>query len=383
MEIVSFNNGSDLDALEVDWNRLCDQEPQYVPALAQVRQRLRTGRSKVRLVVATEDSEVKAIACFLYQDTFKRFEVVARKLFDLPVREISLFGSCVPGQPDEDVIRKLFQVIIDEGEFDVISLGEIFIGSPLHKVATSIRGLVAWRVTRQNQRRWMVRLPDSFEAYLSSLGPETRRHASRYRRKVESEDHEYRVVTRAADIPDFLRDAELISRSTYQWKLGYRLKNDDGTRGRFARLAEEGALRGYLLYLHGKPSAFAWGELAHRKFLYQAIGYIPEHGKLSPGTVLYLWLMRDLIENTDCEVFDFGGGGQDGYKSRLATAGPECARMQMARLDRPYSLLLFTLDRTLSFIKNAMLGPVQAILGRSTLKRRLMSALRPFGVGSY
>ena len=54
-------------------------------------------------------------------------------------REASLFGSCMPGQPSEDVIRRLFQIIIDEADFDLISVGEIFIDTPLHNAIKSFR----------------------------------------------------------------------------------------------------------------------------------------------------------------------------------------------------------------------------------------------------
>jgi len=96
-----------------------------------------------------------------------------------------------------------------------------------------------------------------------------------------------------------------------------------------------------------------------------------------------MWLVQDLIENRTCEIFDFGSGGRDGYKSRLAAASLSCEQIQMAQIHRPYPLMIFVLDRTLNVVKTAILGPVETLLAHGAFKRRLKSMLRPFGVGSY
>jgi hypothetical protein len=72
-------------------------------------------------------------------------------------------------------------------------------------------------------------------------------------------------------------------------------------------------------FVENKPCAFGWGELAYKRFVFQQTGYDPDYRKLSPGTALMMRMIRDLIEHTDCEVFDFLWGGDEGYKSRLGT----------------------------------------------------------------
>jgi len=203
MEIVSLNNGFDLDGLEADWNRLCERELKYAPSFGRLRDQFRAVGAQYRLLAAVDNSEVKAIACFIYRDTIKRFAMASKTLLELSVKEVSLFGSCVPGQPDAEIIRKLFQIVIDAGGFDVIRVGEVLVDSPLYKVIRSLPSVIAWRTTRQKLQRWLIQMPGSFEEYLSSLGPETRRHAGRYRRKVESVDHEYKVITSPRTSPVF------------------------------------------------------------------------------------------------------------------------------------------------------------------------------------
>jgi hypothetical protein len=383
MQIASYNDCSELSAFAEAWDRLNEQELRFVPSFAELRHRLEAGR-KFRLLVASENSQVVAVACFIYHDSIKRFEIATRKLFDLPVKMVSLFGDNVAGRPDEDVIRKFFQIIIDAGGFDVIDIGEIFVDSPLFRVISSLRqGFVAWRIMRTQQPRWMIRLPGSFDEYLASLRPTVNMRISRDFRRYERADPEFRVTHRPEDVESFLRDAETVSRLTYQWHIDYKTCNDEATRARLTRLAQNGDLRAYVAYVGGKPCAFGFGELSHRTFGFRSTGYDPQHRNISPGTALMLQIIRDLIENTDCEVFDFWSGSESGYKSRLATLGLTCARMQVAQITRPYPLLIVTLDRTINFVKGSLVNLTDFVLGSGALRQWLRRMLRPFGVGSY
>ena len=145
------------------------------------------------------------------------------------------------------------------------------------------------------------------------------------------------------------------------------------------RLAKNGDLRCYLSYLKEKPVAFGWGELAHQRFYFRQTAFDPGYRKLSPGTALIVKIINDLIQNTDCRLFDFQHGGNDGYKSRLATIGISCADIQLASMYRPYSLLIAVLEQMLHSAKNLM----ALIVERGPLKGRLRAALRRSGVGTF
>jgi len=379
MEIVSYNNCAELDALAERWNYLGRQGLYFVPSFPELRNRLEASGCKFRLVVALDNSEITAIACFIYSNVNKNYEIATRKLFRLPVKVVELFGSCVLGEPSENVIRKIFHLIIEEGGFDLINIGHIFVDSPLYKAVTSLHNVIVWNVTRKKQLWWLIRLPSSFDEYISSLRKSARIRIARDYRRFEREAPEFRVLQLPEEVDIFLRDAEKISHQTYQWNLSYGLCNNESTRQRFIRLAKNGDLRCYITYLHGEPCAFGWGQLSHRKFLFRQTGYDPKHRKLSPGTALIMRMIRDLIENTDCEVFDFLWGGEDGYKSRFGTVHLSCASIQAAKIYKPYSVLIAALDQVLNLSKNLVglvveLGPVKA---------RLRSALRRYGVGTY
>ena len=380
MEIVTYNNCSELDALEDKWNYLSEQELKFVPSFAELKYQLEANGSKFWFLVAIEDSEIIAIACFIYGNAMKGYEIATRRLFRLPVKQVSLFFSCVLGQPSENVIRKFFQRIIELSDFDLIDLGEIFVDSPLYKAVTSFHDeIIAWRSVRKARLWWLIRLPGSFDEYIAALPKRTRTHFARDCRKFERAAPDFRVMRLPEEVDIFLRDAEKISRLTYQSRFGYGLSNDERTRQEFIRLAKSGTLRCYIVYLRSKPCVFGYGVLSHGKFLFYRTGYDPQYRRLSPGTALIMRMIRDLIENTNCKVFDFKWGSEDGYKSKFGTVSISCVAMQVAQSYKPYSLLIVVLDQMLNVSKRL----VGSIIEHRALKERLRSTLQRYGVGTF
>ena len=222
-------------------------------------------------------------------------------------------------------------------------------------------------------------MPGSFDEYIASLRESARAHIVRDCRRFERENPDFRVMQRPEEVEVFLRDAEKISRLTYQWKFGEGVHNDENTRQELMRFAENGIMRCYIVYLRGNPCAFGWGKLSYGRFSFLYTGYDPQYRKLSPGTALMMRMIRDLIENTNCKVFDFRWGGEDGYKSRLGNVSVSCASVRVAKIYRPYSLLIILLDQTLNLAKNL----VGLIIERGPLGKQLRSARRRHGIETF
>jgi Acetyltransferase (GNAT) domain len=379
MEIVIYSDCAQLDALEDSWNELGKLGLYFVPSFSELRHRLEASACKFRLLAARDNSQITAISCFIYGSADKTYEIATRRLLRLPVTSVELFGSCVVGEPSEDVIRKFLHLIIQEGGFDLINVGCIFIDSPLYRAFRSLHDVVIWSVSRKNYLWWMIRLPDSFDEYMASLRETAKMRIARDYRRFERAAPEFRVMQHPEEVDLFLRDAETISRLTYQWNLSYGFCGNESTRQKLLRLAKNGNLRCYLTYLDGKPCAFGWGELSHRKFIFRKTGYDPQHRKLSPGSALMMRMIRDLIENTNCEIFDFLWGGDDGYKSRVATLSIRCTSVQAAPMFKPYSLLIAALDQALNLFKTL----IGSVIESSPIKARLRSVLRRYGVGTF
>ena len=340
---------------------------------------LQGGGSKFRLLTVVNNSKVEALACFIYEDAKKFYHIGSTNLFSLPVKTVKLFGSCVIGEVCESVIQQFFQIIIKEGDFDLINVGYSFLNSPLYKAVDSLPNAVTWQVSRKKHLWWLIRLPASFEAYIASLPERTRKHLVRDCRKFERECPELRVMRQPDEVDFFLRDAGEISRLTYQWKLNYGIRTDEIGHEHLRRLAERGQLRCYISYLQGEPCAFGWGDLSNGKFHFRETGYSPKFRKFSPGTALMMRMIKDMIENTDCRVFHFQWGGEDGYKSRLATEGHLCTSVQVAPRKKPYPLLIVLLDRSINLAKNS----IGLVVESGPFKARFRSVLRRRGVGTF
>jgi hypothetical protein len=355
MEIASYDRLSDVERLGDAWDRLNQTARFFVRSFRDLQDTLQNSGCRFRMMTAARDGTIVAMACFIYRDAVKRYQVANRKLFDLPIREVTLFGSTVLGEADEDVVRRFFEPVLDEAGFDWINLGDILVDSALHNVVGKLHGgVMIRRVTRKRSLRWLIPLPSSFDEYMKSLRPSTQKAVTRDGRLFEKAHPDLKVMHQPAEVEGFLRDGEKISRITYQWNVGAQLRNDESNRQKFTRLAERGQFRGYLAYSDGEPFAFAWVEMnRHGVCFYHTPGFDPRYRKLSPGTALLMQAIRDLIENTDCKLFDLATTEDErGYKSRFGTVCLDSVWLQLVRWRRPYALLIAGLDESLNVAKN-------------------------------
>src|SRR5690606_38988947 len=94
-------------------------------------------------------------------------------------------------------------------------------------------------------------------------------------------------ITEAAQILEFLEQARSVSERSWQARqLGLRITNDPAEYASFAFLAEQRALRSYLLKRERRPIAFVVGTQFRGRFIYEEVGFDREFAALSPGNVL-------------------------------------------------------------------------------------------------
>jgi len=370
---------TELDQYADDWDRLARQINRFFPSYGEARVELE--RSPFLVTVFPKQGPTTALACFVNRQAQQVFTVGERRLFSLPARETSMFGGDVLGTFDENALRRCLRAAFTEWRCDLFTLGEIAIGSVLQQASKRLgRGLLPTKRHRKHPVRWLIRLPSTFEGYLGSLRASTRKSVLYTLRRVERElPYRHELVTRPEQVASFLREGESISRRTYQWNVGQRLQNDDATLQRYIGLARKGLLRCHMLYINGEPCAFTRGEISSRAYHYETPGFLTEYRHYSPGVVLLMWTIKDLIENSPCTLFDFGAGGDEhGYKARFGTLAVHCKDLQLAPIWRPYSAALLAMHFALSAAKNAA---SKAIVS-GVLRQRLKKAIRQEAAGS-
>jgi CelD/BcsL family acetyltransferase involved in cellulose biosynthesis len=167
----------------------------------------------------------------------------------------------------------------------------------------------------REERCPILRLPESWEAYLATLSGKDRHELRRKMRKLEAELPDVRVrgVTAPADLDAALSDFLRLHRQSRTGKAKFM----DEPMERFFRsvlgaLAAAGWVRLWLLESAGTAVAsFICTEYGGSVGLYNS-GFDPAHSKLAPGIVLLGHVIRDAIERR-VPVFDFLRG-EEPYK---------------------------------------------------------------------
>ena len=308
----------------------------------------------------------------------RKFTVGERKLGTLTVRAASLPNPWLLEGLGEDAIADALREALGRSGADVLEVGEVPTASRLRAAL----GALSWphrplAKGRKDSVRWLIDLPDTFDAYMKTLSSSTRQSQKRKMRKLEKDfDVALEVVTEAAQVPRFLAEGEAISRLTYQWNVGQRLEDDAATRARYEALCEAGRLRCYLMSLDGTPRAFLRGTVEGGLYHYETPGFDPDYGRSSVGTVLLLYALRDLIEETDVSVFDFGTGGDEtGYKSTYGNRSLACADYAVVRMDRLRGAALWAAQTGLNRAKDA----ASLALRDERLRRAMKRMARQYG----
>ena len=118
------------------------------------------------------------------------------------------------------------------------------------------------------------------------------------------------------------------------------------------------------------------GRLAGGTYDFETAGFDPAFAKASPGAVLLLFAVRDLIEGGRCTTFDFGQGGDVvGYKARFGNESHVCASLQLGPKGNVYTRVLFALQSLLF----ATLNFANRLLGQGKLRARVKMSLRKYG----
>lgn len=219
-------------------------------------------------------------------------------------------------EPDPDVTSALYAAVLAH----VRAVGARFLlmedlddrTASAHAVATETpTGWDSFRHAGVQPRR-RIELPERSEEYWARFSKKTLQGFRRKLKKFGETRLEH--VTDVADVPRFVETAHLISLQTWQTRqFGLRIRNDEETLDLLTILAREGLLRCYLWYTNGEPVAFIVGHQDKGCFHYEEVGYATPYARYSPGQMMLVQMIDDLLKWNRPHWFDFGGGDAD-YK---------------------------------------------------------------------
>jgi len=164
------------------------------------------------------------------------------------------------------------------------------------------------------QTHWWIQFPDDPEQYWQHVHSKTRRNLRSAARKLE---HSVTCFTQKHQVPLMLDQVHQVSLQTWQAKrLGRTIRASSSTRQFWETIASIGALRSYILSHDGRPMAFLLASHFNGRMILEEQGYDMSLRALSPGSVLYLRVLDDLIARNTPRLVDFGFGHAD-YKEWL------------------------------------------------------------------
>lgn len=176
---------------------------------------------------------------------------------------------------------------------------------------------------RQHYARRYARLDQDFETYLAGFSAKSRSTAKRKLKRFAERAGgaiDVRCYRTEAEMASFYVAARTVSAKTYQeLQLDAGLPAGDEALASMRTLARAEEARGWLLFLEGRPIAYLWTPAEGETLLYAYLGYDPDQGALSPGTVLQLEAMRAMMAERRFRLFDFTEG--DSQQKRLLASG--------------------------------------------------------------
>lgn len=253
--------------------------------------------------------------------------------------------------------------------------GYYYPSAPIHRdlpIITRRAGWLRYSPTRFN--RYYIDLTTSMDDYSASFSAKTRNTLKRKLRKFAELDNghiDWRIYKTPAEMAVFHSLARQTSARTYQERLlSAGLPDNQAFLAEMMRHAERGLVRGYLLFLKGKPISYLYLPVEDDRLIYAYLGYDPEHAKLSPGTVLQWLVVEALYDEGRFRYFDFTEG-QGAHKELFGTNSLYCGNVYFLK-DNLANRLTVAAHRGLSGLSDGIVG----LLDRMGLKQAIKKWLR-------
>lgn len=187
---------------------------------------------------------------------------------------------------------------------------------------------------RQAYPRAYAALDTEFDTYLAGFSAKSRSTLKRKTRKFAERSGgaiDLRAYRTPEEMAEFHALARTVSARTYQERrFGAGLPDGPEALATLRERAARDAVRGWLLFLDGRPVSYLHAPAEGDTLIYAHLGYDPDFADLSPGTVLQLEAMRALMAERRFRWFDFTEG--DGQHKRLfATGTLDCVDLLLLR----------------------------------------------------
>ena len=265
---------------------------------------------KPYVILITRNEIPEAIAVGRIENIIKTLKLKNRIIYLSKVKAIFFDIECLVGNlsiENSTIIITEAYKSLKKKEADVVAFSEVSTDSNVYKLSRAIPGFLFRDYFPKIQGHYKMTLPLSSNEFYKARkkAKNLRRIKNRLHREFEG-NIEVNCFRDLEDVDRLCRDAEKISRKTYQFAAGDGIVNNVETRKKLSELAKKGWFLAYILYINNEPCAFEGGIYFDRTYYADYCGYNAEYRKYEIGTYLELNIIETLCEDPECQYYDFG-----------------------------------------------------------------------------
>jgi hypothetical protein len=267
-----------------------------------------------QLVVARDGagSEPDCLAVVARETVPLRYRV-SRLQLNANLKCMELLGGRLLGSGEAEALERVTSAVFSQfRDVDGIYLKSVPDDAPLWSTLQAkgwrVGGARAYRPDGERPFHY-AEFPPTFEGYLGEFRKKQRYNLKRQVRLMAEANGNSLVmdiIERPEQIDGFLADIKAITVNSWKADLEEPAPDLASQPELMRAVAAAGLLRGYVLRAAGKPAAYALGYRFENIYHYANIAYDNQFSTQSPGAVLLLMMIEDLIDKAQVKHMNFG-----------------------------------------------------------------------------
>lgn len=273
------------------------------------------------IVIYRNKKAVSLIISRVIKDKYS-IKVGYKSLFSVPLKTLEILYGGILGETSDEIQQLVLERIkadFKKRKYDIIKFKYLDIKDGRFLKFTKADDILIRSLLRVVNPHWRLRIPESFDEFVSGTSASTKKYIHRYTKRFEkrmSGRFEIKLFTHPSGLETIMIDTEEVASKTYQRALNIGMKNDKKTYNEYYYLLKNNRLNVWILYIDNKPAAFWIGISYKNVFLSSATGFDPQFKTERIGSYLLLQMIKKYCEDKKIEILDFGFGFAD-YKKNF------------------------------------------------------------------
>jgi len=323
------------------------------------------GNDRRFLLITVSDGEKMVAAAPLMSSKYKLYGLGLRKIEFIGTPASDYHNFLLTDKEPEYVKMMVEYADSAEPEWDCIELQDVPEDSETTRALKTISGKQFRLKERMQNLCPCILLPNSFEEYLQSVGPNWRRNMRRWEKKLKKNYRiDFKVCNDAEAIADGMKILFDFHQKRWQLKKQPGAFADQNFRDFHLEVAKSFAERGWLtlnfLTLNDEPIAAGYAFNYGQKLFCYLSGFDPQYSEYEVGNLRHIYLIKYCIEK-GLKEYDFLRG-EESYKSLWNTVKRK--NVEVRAIKRRMIPMFYDW-----VTKNEMFYPLTSMLGKHLLLR--------------